>query len=417
MDMQETLGYIHSLGKFSKPAGLSRIKEVLSRLGEPQNAWEAVHVAGTNGKGSVSVMLAAVLQAAGYRTGLTVSPFITDFRERIQVNGTMISEEELICCAQRVRQTGVELTEFELITAMAFLFFREQGCRVVVAETGLGGRLDATNALTKVRAAVITKIGMDHAAILGDTVEKIAAEKCGIILPGIPAIASCRQKPEALAVIRRSAPDLTVPDLKKLRVLQCDSSGNAFLYHNKEYRLSLCGEYQIENALTVIETLRRVYPQIPYETVRDALAAVRFPARAEIIGRQPLCVLDGAHNPDGAAALAQIMRKVKEPITAIIGVMRDKEYHTVLNDTLPFCKAAVAVTVEGMPRSLNAADLRDAAAEFCPCRVAADYQEALALAFDLAAGGPVFVFGSLYLASGIREQLIGFYKKKFLSPP
>ena len=181
MNYEETLNYIHSLGNFSKPATLERIKSVLQKLGNPQNNFKAIHIAGTNGKGSEAAMLTKTFSLAGYKTGLYISPFIIDFRERIQLNGEFISHNDICKFAEIVKSTNTELTEFEFITAVAFLYFSQQNCDIAIIETGLGGRLDATNTLGNVIANVITKIGLDHTAILGDTIQKITAEKCGII--------------------------------------------------------------------------------------------------------------------------------------------------------------------------------------------------------------------------------------------
>ena len=181
MNYTETLNYIHSLGNFSKPPTLERIKAVLQKLGNPQNNFKAIHIAGTNGKGSVSSMLSKVFNLAGYKTALFISPFIIDFCERIQINGNFISEDDICKLAEIVKDTNIELTEFEFITAIAFLYFSQENCDIAIIETGLGGRLDATNTLENVIANVITKIGLDHTAVLGDTIEKIAYEKCGII--------------------------------------------------------------------------------------------------------------------------------------------------------------------------------------------------------------------------------------------
>ena len=323
MNYGEALNYIHSLGKFSKPAGLDRITLALKRLNDPQNNFKAVHIAGTNGKGSVSAMLAKIFSTAGYKTGLFISPFIIDFRERIQINSEFISEEDLVKYSQRVIDTGVEMTEFEFITAAAISYFSDKKCDIVIAETGLGGRLDATNTLNNVAAAVITKIGLVHIGILGDTGEKIAAEKCGIIKDCPVTVTSPNQRKSALAVIEGSSKRLVTPDLSQLTVLNCGENGSCIIYMNKEYEITLLGEYQIENALTVIETVKASGYNIPYNTVKTALANTFFPARAEIISKKPLVMLDGAHNPDGAAQLAKILKEYEGKAVALIGVMRD----------------------------------------------------------------------------------------------
>lgn len=404
MDYSETVEFIHSLGNFSKPAGLERIKSLLGKLGSPEKELCALHIAGTNGKGSVSAMLAKIFETAGFKTGLFISPYIIDFRERIQINGEFISEAELVKYADMVMAAGVEATEFEFITAAAFSYFRDMRCDIVIAETGLGGRLDATNTLENVRAAVITKIGLDHTAVLGDTIEKIAYEKSGII-KSFPAVSSPFQPEAALSVIKKHAKILCIPDLSELETVKSDEYGNTFIYKEREYRTSLIGEYQIENAVTAIEAVKASGFDIPYETVRRALAETYFPARMEIISRKPFVLLDGAHNPDGAYALAAYLKKRPAEFTAVIGVMADKNYNEVMARTLPFCKAAVAVTVAGMPRSLSAAELSAAASAYCPAVTAENYGDAVKTALELADGGPLAVFGSLYLASGIRDIL------------
>lgn len=410
MNYGETLNFIHSLGKFSKPAGLERIQLALKKLHNPQNNFKSVHIAGTNGKGSVSAMLAKIFHTAGYKTGLFISPFVIDFRERIQINGEFISEEDLAEYSQRVIDTGVEMTEFEFITAAAFAYFSDKKCDIVIAETGLGGRFDATNTLNNVAAAVITKIGLDHLGVLGDTVEKIAAEKSGIIKDCPVTVASANQRREALSVIEGFSKRLVTPDLSQLTVLKCDQNGSSIIYMNREYKISLVGEYQIENALTVIETVEASGYNIPYETVKRALANTFFPARAEIIRKNPLVLLDGAHNPDGAEELSKILKKQGGRAVVLIGVMRDKDYKSVLSATLPFCRAAVTVTVENMPRSLDGKLLADAAALYCPVQTAESYDEAIKRAALIAGEDPVFVFGSLYLAGGIRQKLMDYYK-------
>lgn len=404
LNYNDAVTHIHSLGNFSRPAGLDRITELLRRLGNPQNKLRAIHIAGTNGKGSVSAMLAKILQTAGYKTGLYISPYIIDFRERAQINGEFIPQDAVTKLSQRIIDAGTDVSEFEFITAMAFLWFAESGCDVVIAETGLGGRLDATNTLSNVAAAVITKIGLDHMGLLGNSVEEIAAEKCGII-KGFPVIVSANQSHAVYEVVKKFSNNPVIPDVSHLKIIESDTFGNTFIYKERKYTLSLTGSYQIENALTVIETVLNCGFNIPYSAVEYALKNTFFPARCEVICRDPLVLLDGAHNADGAAALSRIMEKFSGKITAVIGVMRDKDYKTVLKYTLKHCKAAVAVGVESMPRSLDAEALKHAAEIYCPCVTASDYGDAVEKARQLSAGEPVFVFGSLYLASGIRKKL------------
>lgn len=414
MNYSETIEYIHSLGNFGLKPGLERISEVLCRLGEPQSRFESLHIAGTNGKGSVSAMLAEVFKTAGFKTGLFVSPYVIDFRERIQINGEFISEEKLTEYAERVRKTEIELSEFEFITAAAFLYFADEKCDIAVIETGLGGRLDATNTLTRVRAAVITSIGLDHTAILGNTYAEITREKCGII-KGFPTVLSPEQPPGVTETVCEYT-NPVIPDVNALEIISEDIFGTRYIYKGKEYFIFLPGRHQVKNAITATEAALLSGYGIDYEVLKRAFAAVRFPARAEVICAKPLVVLDGAHNPAGAAALSEIMKNYNGRITAIIGAMRDKDYENLFESTLTYCKEAFAVTAENIPRALSADELARAVGDICRCVSAANYGEAIEKAFKAANGGPIFVFGSLYLASGIRDGLLEYCEKNFKIP-
>lgn len=409
MNYNETLEYIHSLGNFSLAPGLERIKKVLSILGDPQKNLKSIHIAGTNGKGSVSAMLSSIFMTAGYKTGLFISPFIIDFRERIQINGIYISKKDLIRYAEMVKSTGIKLTEFEFITAEAFLYFKEQNIDILICETGLGGRLDATNALDNLIAAVITKISLDHTEILGDTIEKITYEKCGI-LRDCPTVSSPFQDESALKVIKSAAKNLIIPETDALEIIKRDITGSTFIYMCKEYEISLCGEYQIENAVTVIETVSASGYDIPYNLIYEGLKNTHFPARMEVVSKSPIIILDGAHNPDGADVLSKELKEYSGKVTAVIGMMRDKDYREVLRKTLCHCKAALAVTVPGLSRSLSAEELCRTANEFCKCDVANSLSKSLKKAIQISEGEPIFIFGSLYLASAIRPILKEMFK-------
>lgn len=401
----ETLAYIHSLGFFSHPASLERITALLHALGDPQKRLRAIHIAGTNGKGSVAAYLASICRENGLKTGLFVSPYILNFRERIQLNGAFIPPEVLTELSCRVRDTGIAVTEFEFITAVAFLYFAQERCDIAVVETGLGGRLDATNTLTDTAVSVITKIGLDHTAILGDTLAQIAAEKCGIIKNEVTVTSPC-QPPEALAVIRARARRLILPDPAALCVRECGLFGNRFSYRGAEYETVLGGEHQIENALTAIEAAGCPGLGIDLSAIQRGLLHTRFPARLEVLSRSPLIVLDGAHNPDGAEALCAAMRPYAGKITAVIGMMRDKNVDAFLRHTLPLCRRAVAVQASDSPRALSAGELAALASDYC-ADTAACGAPAEAARIALSADGPVFIFGSLYLASAMRPLLTG----------
>jgi dihydrofolate synthase/folylpolyglutamate synthase len=402
MNYKESLEFLSALPRFPTHAGLGRIKSLMQKLGDPQNHLKFIHVAGTNGKGSVCSMTASVLSAAGNRTGLYISPYIICFRERIQINGEYISEADFAHFATMVRETGAEVTEFEFITAVAFLYYKYKECDVVVLETGLGGRFDATNVISAPLLAIITGIGLDHTAVLGDSLEEIAAEKCGIIKSGSAVITTYTQRPEALSVIRSYA-EVKMPDTQKLNVLSSDLRGNRFIYKGREYVTKLIGEYQIENALLAIEAASAL--DIPYNAVYEGIGNTRFPARLELLSDKPTVLLDGAHNPHGAEALAKVLGK-HTGATAIIGMLADKNCDEVLSVTLPFLSRVICVTVNN-PRALSADSLAAKAKAFCENVVTADsLDHALALAKG---DSTVFIFGSLYLAAEIRQKAKDFY--------
>lgn len=397
----ETLNYIHSLGAFSHKASLERITAVCQKLGNPQNKFKAIHIAGTNGKGSVSTFISTALKAAGYKVGTFVSPYIVDFCERIQINGEYISREDLCRISQKVIDTNIELTEFEFITTVGFLYFSENKIDIAVLETGLGGRFDATNVIDAPLVSVITKIGFDHTAILGDTIKQIAKEKCGIIKNNT-VVTTFTQPQEALDVIKMSAPKLIIPIKNDLNNVNVSVLGNSFTYKNINYKTNLGGKYQIENAIVAIETLKSSGLGITEDNIKQGLLNAFIPARLEVLSQDPLIVIDGAHNPDGADALRAALKEYKN-VTAIVGVMRDKNYDDVLAKTLPLCKSVICVT-PNVPRALPAKELSAVARQYCENVFIADnLYDALNIAKQNS--NPIFVFGSLYLASEMRPLL------------
>lgn len=405
MNYNEALSYVHSLLVFGSKPGLQRMSQVMAKLGSPQKNLKFIHIAGTNGKGSTATMLSNVYIKAGLRVGLYISPFVTDFRERIQLNGQMIEQNDFAHFAQKVKNTNVTLTEFEFITAAAFCYFAEKQCDIVILETGLGGRLDATNIIEKPLCSVITHISLDHTGVLGDTIEQIATEKCGIIKNRGLTVTDMNQVSEALQVIKSHSGNLIIPSKEDLKILSADIFGNTFIYKGEKYETTLAGLHQVSNAVSVIETVKNALP-VSEEILKAAIKETVFPARCEIISKNPLVVLDGAHNPDGANALKRVMENYSGEITAIVGMMADKDCGEVLKTLLPHCENAVTVTVRENPRSISAEALMSLAKPYCKnCFTAEDYDEAIKKAVALSGGKPVFVFGSLYLASAIRNKL------------
>ncbi len=402
MTYLESLEYIHSLPRFKGEATLCRITELMNALGNPQKELKFIHVAGTNGKGSVCSFLASALKESGKKVGLFVSPYIIDFCERIQINGEFIEKDDLATFATEVKNVGVSVTEFEFITAVAFLYYKYKGCDVVVLETGLGGRFDATNVIPAPLAAVITGIGLDHTEILGDTVEKIAYEKCGIIKEGSIVATTFNQPDSALRVITAVA-KAKVPQKEKLTVKSASACGNSFIYKGIEYKTALIGEYQIENAVLAIETLAAL--GVESNAIVKGIANAQIPARLELLSKEPLVLLDGAHNPHGARSLAEVLKK-NRGATAIIGMMADKNCDETLALTLPHLERVITIKVDN-PRSLKAEELAAKAKNYCADVTVAD---SLEQALELAGREtPVFIFGSLYLASSIRSLAKKFY--------
>ena len=406
MEYNEALDYIHSLAVFGSKPGLDRIKKLLKALGNPEKDLKYIHVAGTNGKGSTSAMLSEIYQGAGFKTGLYTSPYVIDFRERIQFNGKYIEKEALTRLTEKVKSTGVFVTEFEFITALAFLYFKEQNSDIVILEVGMGGRFDATNVIDKPLCSVICRIDLDHTDYLGNTYSKIAMEKCGIIKPGCPATVYPIQEAETLSEISKHRENFIVPDLKSLKIISSDMSGNRFIYKNEEYQTMLVGKHQIYNALTVIETVKTV-GGVSRENIVCGIKNATLPARVEIINRNPDVVLDGSHNPNGAEALAFVMEHYANDIIAVIGMMRDKDTELFIEKIAPFCSSVITVTVDENPRSAFADELKLIADKYCTdVSAAKDYDEALLLAKRKSGGKhPIFVCGSLYLACSVRDKM------------
>lgn len=407
MNYNETLDYIHSLLVFGSRPGLERMNEVMEKFNNVQDALKCIHIAGTNGKGSTATMLSNVYIAAGYKVGLYISPYVVTFRERMQVNGVPISEEDLCCVCEQVKNTGITLTEFEFITACAFLYFAKEQCDVVILETGLGGRLDATNIIKNPLCSVITHIALDHMQVLGNTIEEITGEKCGIIKGSAPVVTDYMQDSDALKVIKSKTNHLILPQSNDLNIISSGINGNTFVYKDEEYHTSLIGKHQINNALSVIETVNATGLPVDKIALKEGISNTNFAARLEIISKEPLVVLDGAHNPDGARALEGFMKGYSGRITAIVGMMADKSCDEALSILIPHCKNTVTVKVKENPRAMSEAELLKITSKYCKNSFSADdYDEAIVKARKLSNGEPIFVFGSLYLASAIREKLL-----------
>jgi len=422
MTGRQALAFIHSRTRFGVKPGLERIEKLCGMLGDPQDKLKYIHVAGTNGKGSVCKMAAEILRAAGYKTGLYTSPYIESFGERMQVNSKNISLPELAELVSEVKPLvrqldgqGEILTEFEVVTACAFLWFQRQACDIVVLETGLGGRFDATNIIKKPLVSVITSVSLDHMNILGDDLAQIAVEKCGIIKPGTAVITSAAQPVPVLEVIMRVCCERQVRVInvcpQSTRILGRGRDFIRFKYGSIEATLPLAGDHQIENAVLVMEAVGLLNRQgfvVRNESVVKGLKAVKFPARLELISINPAVLLDGAHNPGSMAALAGYLKRFfkNTPVTAIIGMMKDKDCARTLSIIAPLCRRMVTVAPDNS-RAVPARELAGLAEKFCPDVTAAGSAgEALWFAeSSMEPDGLLLVCGSLYLAGELRPRL------------
>lgn len=415
MTYEEALKYIEGVSWLGSKPGLDRERELLSRLGNPQDTLKYIHVAGTNGKGSTAAMLASILKAAGFRTGLYISPYLYRFNERMQVDGVPVSNAALSEVVGKIsvaaRGMPDPCTEFELTTAAAFLWFKQEKCDIVVLEVGLGGRLDATNVIASPECAVITNIGLDHTEVLGDTAEKIALEKAGIIKGG--PVVSYAQEPKVASVLygaaELSGSDLRFADFSAIRSLSDGLSGQTFrIGDGPEYSLRLLGANQLKNAATVlctVEALRKAGWVISQEAVSAGLAAARWPARFELVSGNPAFIIDGGHNPQCFESAAENLKKYFPDAwrVILIGVLADKEWEKMLDIIAPLAGAFVAVT-PASPRALKAETLCAALQKYGKHAVARDsIADGVDTAISLAgSGGMVCSLGSLYMAGAVR---------------
>lgn len=339
MTLDEVLAYIHKVDWRGSVPGLSRIDTLLGLLGHPERHVKYVHVTGTNGKGSTCAMLASVLRAAGYKTGLYTSPYIFRFNERMQINGAPIPDDTLCALVEELRPLADRMadppTEFELVTAIGLTWFAREMCDIVVCEVGMGGEFDATNVIPAPEVAVLTNIGLDHTKVLGNTVEAIAATKAGIIKPGCHAVLyPCAPSVQEVVAVhcRAAGAPLTVADFDALSSV-CDTlEGQIFNYGPyKGLRLPLLGGHQLRNAavaLTTIDVLRQRGWHIDESAVRQGLAQTAWPGRFQVVRRQPTIILDGGHNPQCMVSLAAAIREYLpgQPVTVLTGVLADKDY-------------------------------------------------------------------------------------------
>lgn len=416
MNYKEAMEYVEGLNRYGCVPGLQSIRQLCGRLNDPQKKLRFVHIAGTNGKGSVLAYVSTILQKAGYKVGRYVSPALSDYRERFQINGKMISRnlfggylEQVKEAAERMEAEGLpHPTQFEMDTALAFLYFWDKKCDIVVMETGMGGLMDATNLIETTVCAVLTSISMDHMAVLGSSLEEIARQKAGIIKENCTVV-SCGQKEEVMRVIRREAErcgcPLRIADMGGVKNVKYGLSKQRFSYgRHKNLEITLAGRYQIANAALAAEAAEALAAagfSIPDKALREGLAETRWPGRFTVLGRNPLFVLDGAHNEDAAAMLAESIKFYfsHKKIIYIMGILADKEYDKIIRLTVSYAEQIITVTPPHNPRALSGCELARAVREYHPSVTVADsLQESVEMACLLAGGEKntvVIVFGSL----------------------
>ncbi len=419
MTLDEALRYIHEVCWKGTIPGLERIQALLDAMGNPERKCKFVHVTGTNGKGSTCAMVASILRKAGYKTGLYTSPYLIRFNERIQINGEQISDADICELTEYVKPFAESIferpTEFEMVTAIGFEYFARHKCDIVVCEVGMGGEFDATNVIPAPEAAVICNIGLDHTEVLGDTLEKIAGAKAGIIKPGCDAVLY-RERPSVEAVFEERCKALNVPlhkaDFDSLHLLSHSLEGQVFDWERfHALRLPLLGEHQLHNAAVALTTARVLQKRgwkITDAQIREGIESVRWPGRFELMRKDPMFIIDGGHNPQCIEALVKNIRDYLpgRELTVLTGVLGDKDFHCMYRDVTQYAKEFITITPANA-RALTAEKLADYLRQFgkpvTACDVVAD---GVRLAIEHAGkDGVVLCYGSLYMIGDIDAAL------------
>ncbi len=419
MTLDEALRYIHEVCWKGTIPGLERIQALLDAMGNPERKCKFVHVTGTNGKGSTCAMVASILRKAGYKTGLYTSPYLIRFNERIQINGEQISDADICELTEYVKPFAESIferpTEFEMVTAIGFEYFARHKCDIVVCEVGMGGEFDATNVIPAPEAAVICNIGLDHTEVLGDTLEKIAGAKAGIIKPGCDAVLY-RERPSVEAVFEERCKALNAPlhkaDFDSLHLLSHSLEGQVFDWERfHALRLPLLGEHQLHNAAVALTTARVLQKRgwkITDEQIREGIESVRWPGRFELMRKDPMFIIDGGHNPQCIEALVKNIRDYLpgRELTVLTGVLGDKDFHCMYRDVAQYAKKFITITPANA-RALTAEKLADYLRQFgkpvTACDVVAD---GVRLAIEHAGkDGVVLCYGSLYMIGDIDAAL------------
>lgn len=425
MNCKQAIEFIEGRSVFGSRPGFERINALLDGLDHPENGLKYVHVAGTNGKGSVCNELANILSASGRKTGLFTSPFVSDFRERIQIDGEYIKEDRLAALSKKVKdvcdkldEEGNSPTEFEVITAIAFLYYKEEKCDIVVLEVGLGGLLDSTNVIPNSPVvSAITSLSIDHTAVLGETIEEITMHKAGIIKPGGITVTVANQPEGAMHVLRTAAflndNKLICAQPETIELVSESIDGMTVRVSNEEYRVPLVGKHQIDNlalTLEVVGTMNSVGYDITPEHIRAGLLKTRIPARVEVMSKNPLVIIDGGHNAEGAMALRTTLDKhlSSKRLIVVTGVMADKDVDGVM-ERLTSNASKVITTTPNSSRSMDAEELASIVKKYCVDVIAEPVPTKaadIALEEMSSENDALVICGSLYLAGDVRGHII-----------
>lgn len=420
MTKEEMLSFMEKTKRLGSRLGLSRIEELMKRLSDVQESVPAIHIAGTNGKGSVCAYLSAILTAAGKKVGLFTSPAISSENERIRVNNVPITDDEAACVFSRVKTVCEEMekdglphpTEFEVVTAAAFLFFYQKGCDIMILETGMGGRLDSTNIIKKPLLSIITSISFDHMAFLGNTLPDIAKEKAGIIKKDCPVLVQKQSDPAVTEVFRKKAllEGSEFYEVSEPRLISRDLAGQSFSVDGLSLKTSLLGIYQLNNAATAVSAARLL--SIPFDAIKRGVSEARWEARFELLRKDPVFFCDGGHNPEGAKMLYDSLKAYfpEKKVIFISGVLRDKDYEKMYEIMLPIAKCFFTITPKNeraLPASELSAFLNQKAKQpdfSLPC---SSIKEAVDLAIKKAAHQKIVCsFGSLYFQGEVRRLVL-----------
>ncbi len=420
MKYTDAINYIHSLSKFAKKKGHHNINMILNHLDNPQDKLKFVHIAGTNGKGSAAAFVSSVLRASGLKVGTFISPFIERFNERIQIDFNPIEDDALCDITSRIKaicdtMPDVHPLEFEVITAIGFEYFVENNCDVVVLETGLGGRLDSTNVITTPLCEMIMQIGLDHTEVLGNTLEKIAAEKAGIIKPHTKVVVYPYMDDESLNVIKdkckETSSSVIIPDMDMLKVKNTDIYGSDFSYKDiLDIHISLVGEHQIVNALCAIETILNLPFDISYDNIRKGLSETRWPCRFEVFKKDRLFILDGAHNPPGITSFKNTVNTVLKDknVIFVVGMLNDKDYKNALREIKDMPKHLIVTSVPSIRQTATDEVYEYVKSLRCDAIFIEDNKSAIQKAIELSSDeDAICIFGSLYLVGDVRGFVKG----------